>query len=160
MTDGKNRNDTIQILNRLVPIHSRSLPMYLSNTRPWTTRRDGAARQTLSQIASDQKATVDRLAETILDYGGIVELGAYPMRFTSMHDLSMEYLLGELIRRQREDIAAIDQCVRQLGHDTLAKSLAEEALREAKGHLEALEERTTDRTRVSGSGAPSSTGLP
>lgn len=157
MIDGINRNNTVPILNRLVAIHNRSLPMYLSNTRPWTTRRDEAARETLSQIARDQKATVDRLGEMILDYGGVVELGAYPMRFTSTHDLSMEFLVGELIRRQRDDIEAIEQCVRQLGHDTMAKSLAEEALREAKGHLEALEELTTDRTRISG--VPSSTGL-
>lgn len=114
--------------------------MYLADARPWTQRGDEAARDVLTQIAADQKAAVDRLGQLILEEGDSVDLGEYPMDFTGQHDLSLDYLLDCLIGHQREDVAAIDDCVQRLDHDPLAKAIAQETLGEAKGHLESLQE--------------------
>ena len=114
--------------------------MYLADARPWTQRGDEAARDVLTQIAADQKAAVDRLGQLILEEGDSVDLGEYPIDFTGQHDLSLDYLLDCLIAHQREDVAAIDDCVQRLDHDPLAKAIAQETLGEAKGHLESLQE--------------------
>ena len=62
------------------------------------------------------------------------------MEFTDTHDLSLDYLLGKLAFYQKQDIAAIEQCVPDLAGDPQGRALAEEALGTARGHLESLEE--------------------
>jgi len=139
-SEAMNGISTTEVLNRLVAIHNRSLPMYLSEAPPWTQRRDAAAREALMQIVADQKTMVDRLGQMILEKDGAVDLGEYPLDFTAKHDLSLEFLLGELVAHQRRDVAAIEECVRQLEHGSMARAVAQEALGEAKGHIESLQE--------------------
>lgn len=131
---------TIQVLNRLVALHYRSLPMYLSYATPYWHQGDDRARQTLDQLVADQQAMVDRLGELIIDNEGAVNYGHFPMAFTSYHDLSFDFLLDRLLEYQGRDIAAIEQCVRELNDAPLAKAIAEEALGAAKAHLESLVE--------------------
>lgn len=132
--------DTIDVLNRLVQIHHRSLPVYLSYASPSWGQGEELARETLKLIAEDAARTVDRLSEMIMEEGGTVDFGAFPMRFTAYHDLSFDYLLDRLIEGQKQAIAAISQCVQQLALVPLARAVAEESLGAARGHLESLEE--------------------
>lgn len=134
-----NSTRTVDGLNRLLAIHYRSLPMYLSNTTPWTRRGDEKAAETLSRIAADQKGMVDRFSQMVLDADAAPDLGS-GRDFTIMNDLSLSYLLTRVIEHQQQDIVAIQQCVAGLGNDAPeAKSLAEAALGMAKRHLESLE---------------------
>jgi hypothetical protein len=127
-------------LNRLLAIHYRSLPMYLSNTRPWMRAGDEPAARALSHIVDDQKQRVERISDMLLDEGADIDAGAFPMAFTDTHDLSLDYLITELIDHQRRDIAAIDEIVRDAGEDVALRRLAEEALGAAQGHLQSLSE--------------------
>ena len=54
---------TIQVLNRLLAIHSHSLPMYLSYASPSWHAGDEAARATLQAIVEDQQAMVERIGD-------------------------------------------------------------------------------------------------
>jgi hypothetical protein len=135
-----NRISTTEVLNRLVAICNRSLPMYLSDARPWTGARDEVARDRLTQIVADQKAMVDRLGRMILQRDGVADLGEFPMEFTGQHDLSLEFLLGELAARQEKDVKDIEQCVQQLESDTMARTTALEALDQSKKHLQSLQD--------------------
>ena len=139
---------TADILNRLVVIHYRSLPMYLADASPWTHRGDEDACEVLAQIASDQATVVDRLGQMILDEGDSVELGEFPMDFTGQHDLSLDYLLNSLVTYQQTDIVSIEECVQQLDHDPMARAIAQETLGEAKGHLELLQELVGEHANV------------
>ena len=130
----------VGVLNRLIAIHGRSLVMYLADATPWTSRGDDAAVAVLMGIAADRRATVDRLGEMVLDRAGTAEQGVYPGQFAGKHDLSLRYLLPQLVEHQRQMIVDIEQCVGQLEGDLLAKAAAQEALGEAKGHLELLQE--------------------
>jgi hypothetical protein len=132
--------ETIDVLNRLVVIHHRSLAVYLGYASPTWHRGDDRARETLRMIAEDARETVDRLGEMILDEGGTVDYGAFPMRFTAYHDLSFSYLLDRLIELQRKAVNDIAECVDELSHAPMARAMAEDALGAAKGHLESLEE--------------------
>jgi hypothetical protein len=130
---------TNDILNKLHVIHTRSLPMYLSYAPPWQVRNHPRFRETLENIVHLQQDMADRLATLILENGGQVDYGEFPMHFTGLHDLSVEYLLKQCIEREKKGIAIIEKCVSLLALAPYAQAVAQEALGEAKGHLEALE---------------------
>ena len=78
----------------------------------------------------------------ITDLGGSVASSSYPMLFTDLHDLALEFLLQRLVDYRQQDIASIESCAADLADAPLSRALAEEALGAAKGHLESLEELT------------------
>lgn len=129
----------IELLNELLQIEYRSFPMYLIDASPWTHHGDEKATEALHNIVADQKLMVQRIGEFIFDAGGRVETGEYPMEFTDTHFLSLDYLLKELLRYQRQDVAAIERIVSQLGEARAARELAEETLGMGRAHLEAIE---------------------
>lgn len=129
----------IELLNELLQIEYRSFPMYLTDASPWTHRGDESATETLHNIVADQKMMAQRIGEFILDAGGRIETGEYPMEFTDTHFLSLDFLLKELLRYQRQDVAAVERLVSQLGDARAARELAEETLGMERAHLEAIE---------------------
>jgi hypothetical protein len=135
---------SIDVLNRLLATLHRSLPMYLSDATPWTPPGDERATQTLARIVEDQRRDINRLAELILQRSGRVETGRWPMEYTDLNFLSLDYLLRELVRYQQQLIAQIERCVALLSSDRHARELAEEVLGSEKAHLEALEELTRE----------------
>jgi len=131
---------TTQILNRLLVLHMRSLPMYLSYAPPYELARHVQAKAVLDQIVEDQKRTVDRLGTLILDSGGTIDYGEFPMSFTSLHDLSLPYLLKLLVERQQKQVVVCEKLAEQLSMAPYAQAAAREVVGEAKGHLENLRE--------------------
>src|SRR6516165_2114316 len=108
------RLDPIDVLSRLFQIVNRSLPMYLSGAEPWTHPGDESAAKALADMVADQKLYAGRIAEAILRERGRVDGGDFPMEFTELNMLSLDFLLGEMIRRQKLDIAAIERCIAEL----------------------------------------------
>jgi len=131
---------TTDILNRLLVLHVRSLPMYLSYAPPYQLSRHKNAKAVLDQIVEDQKRTIDRLGTLILDSGGTLDYGEFPMSFTSLHDLSLSYLLKQMIERQQKFITVGERLADALSMAPYAQAAAREAVGEAKGHLENLQE--------------------
>ena len=132
--------DTNAVLNRLLILHHRSLPAYLSYAVPWLHRDNEAAQEVVQSIAADHRALVNRLGELILDGNGIVVYGGFPLRYTALHDLSLDYLVTRLIEFERQIIPQISECADQLRMTPAAQAVALEALGEAKAHLQSLEE--------------------
>jgi hypothetical protein len=129
----------IDVLNRLVVLHHRSLAAYLRDASPTWHRGDERAREVLEQIAADHERAVDRLGELIMEMDGSVQFGGFPMHFTAYHDLEFAFLRRRLIEQQQRDMAVIEECIARLDALPLAKAVAQEALGEAKAHLELLE---------------------
>jgi hypothetical protein len=129
---------TTDLLNRLLVLHERSLPMYLSYAPPSDLAAHDKARSVLAHIVEDQRRTIDRLATLVLDGGGTVDYGEFPLSFTSLHDLSLAYLLKLVIDRQRKLIAVSEKLADQLNLAPFAQAAAREAVGEAKGHLDNL----------------------
>ena len=145
-TRNMNSTETIDLLNRLMAIHYRSLPMYLSHAPPWKKRADERAVETLADIIADQREMCRRFADEVERLGGTIETGEFPTQFTDLHFLSLNYLTCRLIEAVKQDVARIEKCVAE-ADDSQVKALAEESLGMAKGHLELLEElaaKTTD----------------
>ena len=94
----------------------------------------------LGQMAEDQNRTADKLATMVLDANGQVDPGEFPMSFTGLHDLSVEYLVKQLIERQKKHITVCERLADMLDLAPYAQAAAREAVGEAKGHLDNLEE--------------------
>ena len=128
------------VLNRLLQILCRSLPCYLDDAGPWTCHDDQRAQTALDNLVADQRMLAHHVAQEIVEQGGRPDTGGFPMNFTAINDVAMDYLVGELIEHGRRDVAAIKQCVADLKEMPTARLLAEEALGNAQGHLEIMEE--------------------
>ena len=135
---------TIEILNRVLLVHNRSLPQYLHDAAPWLRPNEERCQEALDLIVRDQRQTVDRIGAFIEENGGIWDLGEYPMAFTGYHDVSFDWLLPLMIDRQKKTILYLERCAAELSLAPMAKALVEETVGMAKGHLEALEELQRD----------------
>ncbi|HZN35710.1 MAG TPA: hypothetical protein VFB80_17895 [Pirellulaceae bacterium] len=129
---------TTDVLNRILVLHERSLSMYLSYAPPADLQASERAKAVLGQIVEDQRRTIDRLATLVLDGSGTVDYGEFPLSFTSLHDLSLKYLLNLLIDRQRKLVAVCERLAEQLNLAPFAQAAARESVGEAKGHLDNL----------------------
>lgn len=142
---------TYSALNRLLTVLYRSLPMYLTFACPWSQRADAKALAVVGRIVDDQKQLSNRVAKLIMAEYGPVDMGEYPLDFPDTHDLSIDYLVGKLVACQKYDIERLEACVADLKEDRPAAALAEEALGNARGHLEALEELNAEISKVGAS---------
>lgn len=132
-----------ELLNRVMVMHERSLPMYLAYAAPFIGHGDEAASEVLSQIVTDQKYLVEKIGDFLIEHDHAVGHGHWDMNFTSLHDVSLHYLLSEVIRRQKQLVSDLTKYAEKLASFPAPKALVQEALGMAKGHLESLEELST-----------------
>lgn len=133
-----NASQTCSSLNRLSVAHSRSLTVYLQYAPPWLEKGHEEVTTVLEQIVRDQEATVDRIGTMIQSAGEDVDPGKFPISFTGLHDLSIEYLVSLMIEGQREIISISEKAVSELAADAMAQAVAQEAVGAAKAHLDSL----------------------
>jgi hypothetical protein len=138
------------IMNRLLVLHQRSLPMFLTYASPWTAGHDRKAVETLGYLVEDQKRLAGRICDYLLERRWRTDPGEFPLEFTGLHDVSLDYLWPKLIEAQMRDIRVIQDCIAGLQSDPFARALAEEALGSARGHLESLEEVAAELTAKKG----------
>jgi hypothetical protein len=134
--------DTILALNRLQALVAKSFPQYLMYSRPYIPPGWENVMETIAAIVADQNVIEDRISQLLIDAEAPIRTGEFPMEFTDMHDLGIDYLVNMAIAYQEQDIAAIGRLVEALHNAPAARALAEETLGMAKGHLESLKELT------------------
>ena len=132
--------NTVQNLNRLLAIHGGSLPMYLASAPPHRQFGDDSAWESLQHIMDDQKQMIDKIADHVESLDGTPNMGEFPMEFTGMHDLSMDFILQKALERQQNEVALIEQISSDLEAGSQARALSQESLGAAKAHVEALQE--------------------
>ncbi len=134
------RHDPQEVLVRLFQRLYRSLPIYLAEAVPWTHPGGEQAQRVLAGIVADARGYCQRIAERILQLRGRLDLGEFPMEFTDLNMLSLDYLLTELVRWQKADVREIEQLSAELAQGSEDRALAEEVLGNVRGHLQSLEE--------------------
>jgi hypothetical protein len=148
--------DTIDVLNRVLVLVTRSFPQYLRWARPYIPPGREDVLDTINEIVTSQDRLAERIGSYIFESGGLPDPGRFPIEFTDTHDLAIDFLILEAIGYQKEDIANLQQCVEALRLAPAAESLAAEALGMTKGHLQSLEElhvRGNASTKVGGAKA-------
>jgi hypothetical protein len=132
--------DAIRHLNRLLAIHCRSFVQYLRWSRPYVPEGHEDELDTLEAIAQDQDAMAERISRMIVDAGALPRTGEFPMEFTDLHDLDIDFLIAATVRYQDYDLTAVQEVASGLQSTPAARALAEEALGMSKGHLDSLRE--------------------
>jgi hypothetical protein len=128
-----------QVLNRLLIVLSRSMPMYVSHAAPWVSYNGDQTRDALDHLVADQKQYVERVTRLLQDRRYTIDPGEFPMTFTDLHDLSLGFLSKRMAEQHRLDVQAIERCVQQLQGDAEGRALAEEILDNAREHLHSLD---------------------
>lgn len=126
------------LLTQLLAIVSKSFPQYLRYSRFYVPPGRENVVETLEAIAADQDVLAERIGHMITEAEAPLRTGEFPMEYTDTHDLGIDYQLTAAIEYQQQDIASIERLIDQLAPFAAARSLAEEALGMAKGHLESL----------------------
>jgi hypothetical protein len=75
------------------------------------------------------------LADVIEERGGILDSGRFPMRFLSLNNLALDYLLAGMIENQQRNIETNEQRGVELVEDPQAWSLASEVPGSERAHL-------------------------
>jgi hypothetical protein len=132
--------ETTDNLNRVLTILERSFPQYLKFARPYIPPGREDVMRTIFEIVAGQDALAERVSAMVFEAGDLPDDGKFPIEFADTHDLSIDFLIREAIDCQKQDIADLKECVAALRISPAAQMLAEEALGQAKGHLESLEE--------------------
>ncbi|MCS5631769.1 MAG: hypothetical protein NZ744_13125, partial [Pirellulaceae bacterium] len=68
-------NSAIDILNRLLGVHSSSLASYMAFVSPWVDDGEQESLATVMDVVEDQNRTIKAIGEMILDQGGVVQAG-------------------------------------------------------------------------------------
>jgi len=132
--------NVIGVLNRLLAIECYSLVNYVSEAPPWTHPGNKKLMEATRDIVEDHEHYSQRLADAIEDRGGCLNTGSYPLTFTSLNDLAVDYLLARLVESQQHAIELNERCVEELLEDPQARSLASEVLGSERAHLDILKE--------------------
>ncbi|PQO35404.1 hypothetical protein [Blastopirellula marina] len=133
-----------QVLNQIAALHRNSMPTYLSFTHPWAGEGDEEAVDVLRQIAIDHKYVVDKIMTPLEAAGQDEHLGNFPMEYTGLHDLSIEYLVRRAVPYQELLIRRLEDLLDGMPDEAAPRELAEESLGLAKGHLKNLQEAVAD----------------
>ena len=132
------QTQVIEILNRLLADQCFSLVDYLDDARAWTHHGNEGLQKALHEIVEHHEHYAQRLAEAIAQRDGLINSSTFPMSFTSLNDLALDYLLGRLIEHQRRNIQIHERCVTELREDLQAQDLASEVLGGERAQLETL----------------------
>lgn len=135
---------TNDILNRLLVIHSRSLPVYLTYAPPWWKDQNGRIAEVLHDLARDQLDLAERIGATLIASGGTPSFGQFLERFMAFHDLEVGFLLAEIVRYEERVMAMVTQILPALAQSPEAQALAQEAIGMAKAHRDILQELQRD----------------
>ena len=128
------------VLNRLLRILSRSLPMYLREAKPWTTEQEQPIQAALADSPPINRPWPIASPGRSSRRGGQPEPGPFPTAFASVNDVDLAFVLQRVIDLGHRDLAALERCVADLGDVPELRALAEEILGNAQGHLDILQD--------------------
>lgn len=136
MIDARTRDQLLEIVGRA----SRSLLQFVGEAFPWTTAEKSQAVDRLQRLVAEEAQATNALARFLQRQHVVVPtLPPYPMAFTSLPFVSLDYLLPHLIAYQRKAVADLERDVRELG-DADARAAVQTVLELKRRHLKQLEE--------------------
>ena len=128
------------VLNRLLRILSRSLPMYLREAKPWATEQAQPIQAALGHLAADQQALAGRVARAILERGGQPEPGPLPFRVRQRQRRRSRLRPAKGDRPWQSRPCGLGALRRRFAPWPEQRALAEEILGNAQGHLDILQD--------------------
>jgi len=134
-------------LNRVLVVLRRSLLQYLGESWPWTDPKHQEVHDRFLQLVGRQQTGIERLVETLVARGWIMDFGVFPTEFTDLHYVALDFLLAQTVDNQRAVVhefeLAIDACAAE---DPAALALLQ--------HLAAVERDNLDELQAMSRNAP------
>jgi hypothetical protein len=121
----------------------RSLLQYVSEAYPWAKSAGDTTPDKVRDLAREERDALGTLTKFLARRRHTVPyLGAFPMAFTTMNFVSLDYLLPRLVESARQSIAALERDRAALT-DADAKPELDRLIELKRNHLKALEALTT-----------------
>lgn len=131
-------------LNDLLINLGRSLLQYAGEAWPWSAARDGGdLRATVDRLRGMQGESVRALAELLAGEGHPVDFGVFPDEYTSLHYVSLRYLIEQLVANEQAIAAECRAVAAELEPRSPARELVDEIVRREEailGELQSLRE--------------------
>jgi hypothetical protein len=126
-------------LEGIIRREGRSLLQYVSEAFPWVRTGTDEALTRLQQLVGEERDAVAALSRFLVRRRHTPPyLGSYPMAFTTMNFVSLDFLVPRLAEQQRRAIAELEKD-RQALTDAEAKVEVDKVLQMKRQHLQTLE---------------------
>ncbi|MGD0382300.1 MAG: hypothetical protein ABSA77_02185 [Thermoguttaceae bacterium] len=135
----QNTLSATDVLHQFLHMLCRGLPAYVVEINPWMQPGHGPLGKALANLAADRRLFANRTAQALLERGEYPDPGTFPLEYTGLNDVSIEYLTGEIIDSLQLDIEILPEFSAQLAEIPELHALAEEILGNTIGHAEILE---------------------
>jgi hypothetical protein len=139
MTATSNTSSCQRVNDLLVNI-ARSLLQYAGEAWPWSSAADGLElRAMVRRLGQVQQQSVRDLANLLDGEGHAVDFGVYPDEYTSLHYVSLRYLIEQLVASERSLVADCQKLARDLEPGSPAAELLAEVGRREETILAELQ---------------------
>lgn len=125
-------------LNELLIDLGRSLLQYVWESSPWTNRPELTTK--LTNWARQQQRDVAKLVALLDERGWPIDFGVYPVEYTDLQFLSLDFLLPHLAVSQQRIVIELDEAVHTCADDPLAFKVLQEILVHEKQITEEIRE--------------------
>jgi hypothetical protein len=130
---------TQTLLQEVLRRESRSLLQYLAESYPWTTEDKHAVVDRLQHLCAEERDAAGRIARYLTRHHvPLPYLGSYPMDFTTINFIGVDYALSRLLKATHLEIAMLEMELNQVS-DSEARELLEDLLAMKQNHLEELQ---------------------
>lgn len=134
------RRQTEAVLQRVLRRQGRSLLQYLSEAFPYSPENGDGRLARFQQLAAEDLDSQAALTNFVIKRHLTPPfLGSYPERFTTLNYVSFDFLLPQLLKAEREEIAALEKDVFALD-DMDSRPWLQKVLDMKRRHLAVLEE--------------------
>ena len=127
-------------LNQTLTLLQRSFVQYLRYARPYVPPGQSDRQELIDDVIADQDLLVQRIREKLQTQGVAPSQSQFPMEFTSLHDLAIDYLLQQAVNYQQRDLQTLREISESLDLASASRKLVDEAAGMAQAHLESLQE--------------------
>ncbi|MCA9074927.1 MAG: hypothetical protein KDA93_07840 [Planctomycetaceae bacterium] len=110
-------------LNDLLIQIGRSFLQYVDESWPWVSTAEQESRQTLEDLAANQRESVGALARLLNEYGHFIDFGTYPTVYTSLHYVDVEFLLDQLEQNQAMIVKVCESTATTVQSDSVSANL-------------------------------------
>lgn len=133
------QSDTNAQLNELLILIGRSLLQYLGESWPWVGDDAVPLGQSIQKQGQDQQAEISRIVDLLDRRYHPIEFGAFPTEYTSLHYVSIDYLLDQLVAEQAALVEEVGRIASNVSGDEEAVALVQDLQQAESRRLEELE---------------------
>jgi hypothetical protein len=131
---------TQALLQDILRRESRSVLMYVAEAYPWTTASQTKALTELQQLIAAEREAVASLGRFLVRrHIDLPYLPSFPVHFTTINFLALDYILPRLIEHERRSIADLERDLRAVKDET-AHSEVDKLLSLKRRHLTQMEQ--------------------